>query len=295
MERIEDLELHGVAHIYDSPQAVAATACREGRQVKLGISDCFYDAAWIGRDGITSWPIVELMSRDTWVKGLQTIARMRDALESSDIPSPLALRRELQFNDDCGELDIERLLADEERCFSRMEGVTTITQRKVTLTFTPGENSWCDPEKMIWRGAAIAALSDLLESNGYSVEVWGWTNALQVFEDHPTLSSCFVAYCVKPMGEPVDNNTMANAVSAWFFRTAILGSYHVSHHNHFKRSNGGIHDYYGRTEFTWGKWDKYIPFAPDSVVLQMPGHILSEGEAIDAAKRLIGQLAADED
>ena len=186
--------------------------------------------AWVGRDFRGDWGNVLKALHKVWPHGLAVMDLMRQDLADADIPKPSDRRRRLRFSaDDGDELDYDRLRSGQDYWRTtrrrRVAGPAT-----VTLVVDCGGNCGRSADDILWRGAAAVVLADMLEEAGYRVELWGVWKAQEVwFDGDGKNHTAMFAVRLKAPEDVVDKSTLANAISAWCFRTAVFRAYCSGH------------------------------------------------------------------
>lgn len=167
---------------------------------------------------------VRRATTEKWDEGLAVVERMLDDLKAVSLPQPRSRRRRTRFSEDNGdEVDFDRLR--DGRPFwrtSRREN----SKGPGTITIIANMDAACtvSPQDVLWRGAAAVALTHLLESAGYRVELWTVNPSREAWQDKTQI---FAAARVKAHGEPLDMGACIAAVSAWFLRTVGFASANI--------------------------------------------------------------------
>lgn len=133
----------------------------------------------------------------------------------------------------------------------------------------------------ISRGAVATALADILEDDGYTVEMWAWNVGRDVYRKNHLHHHQFNAVKIKDAGAPLDTGTILRTLSAEFmdamFRSfAILPEYLSV----------------GQMEHDMGGWRKYLDVNPEeTTVVEVP--IAWDLEAaVTACRNALQQIAA---
>ena len=140
---------------------------------------------------------------------LDSVTQMRDAL-MDDVCPPVTSRRRVVRNQDCGdELTPEAVLVRSLTPWERMSRETT-PRRTVTIGVNLTVNASQRAKHLLWRGAAAAALADILTQRGVNVEIVAfWT-----IGDMSTCSTKVVSrYMVKRADMPLDAGAVAVALA----------------------------------------------------------------------------------
>ncbi len=172
------------------------------------------------------WPDVAEAVQTPWLRGVKTVNMMAADLMKQAMPEPTAPRRKSRWSDDDGdEVDNDRLRAGAP--FWR-QSYRQVTRAPRTITVAVNVSTAWDvrPEEILWRGAAAVALTKILESLGFGVELWAFNNVSSGFE--VSHYGWFSALKLKAAGSPLNLSSVACGISGWFFRTAFFWCYHVA-------------------------------------------------------------------
>jgi hypothetical protein len=164
--------------------------------------------------------------RSPWMHGVETVRRMVTALEKIKLPEPRSVRRTPRYNSDGGdEVDHDRLRSgvDFWRRSSVLRSQDQAGPRLITVLADVTTSSNVDADKILWRGAAALAMTNVLEKRGYRVELWSYQNCAYAFHDG---YGVYTAVRLKPMGKPLNLNALATGVAGWFYRYFMFLAYH---------------------------------------------------------------------
>ena len=176
------------------------------------------DTDFVGKD-FKSWEEVEAFTKQTWEDGLQELAMFIERLQKTEIRPIKSHKRTVVWGTSGDELDLERLQSGDPLCWKSYKREKTDGPTSLTIiidTSTPWNVHSSD---ILWRGAAAIALTHILESKGYSVELWV-TNGATFFANkpYPGVTAC----CLKRTSDPLDMSTLVNTVAGWFYRTVTF-------------------------------------------------------------------------
>ncbi len=179
---------------------------------------------FIGRS-FRDWEAVYQAAGDRWADGLEILDRMLGDLADADLPTPVSRRRRPRFDEaDGDELDYDRLRSGQPfwRATRRQN---TRGPATITVVIDTAANCGVDHRDILWRGAAAIALTQRLEDAGYRVELWAVDVTAKAQATHTERGfdrTMINAVQLKGPGDPIDPSTLINAVSGWFYRTAIF-------------------------------------------------------------------------
>ena len=166
-------------------------------------------------------------ARDTiqepWTEGRKMICEMRDEiLNAADITPPQNTRRVRRWSDADGEVVVDRVMSGDAAYMETRRREWRAGPSAVAIMIPLGGSHIYSNQELLWKGAAGAALIELVEEAGYGCEVWGYSNTLDSYRVSPRNS--FTAVRVKDAGELVDTDALCKLVAPWFFRTVIISS-----------------------------------------------------------------------
>ena len=171
----------------------------------------------------SDWQGVERDCQTAWTDGADIVTQLRDSLDLADLPRPVSRRRTLRWREDDGdELDRDRLYAGASPWRATMRESRHGPQFvQVVTDVCTGCN--VEHNDILWRGAAAVALTDILESAGYRVELVAAKYVTCAYDD--TRRGLAAAVTLKRPGDPLDIATLAAAVSGWAYRTVWFAAY----------------------------------------------------------------------
>lgn len=274
LQRIKDTKLRGWAMIADSPLDVAkhcAAECPKNDKITLA------GEGWIGLD-IGSWADMPKMVSQPWPLGMAKVNAMMDELKQQ-LPMPKSVRRRNRWDENDGEVDCNRAMDGEAEYMRRAVRTNTAGPRNVALLCQVGGAGMFTADQMFWRGAATAALTDLIEAAGYSCEVWIWNRAVGTFTAKTTPDSFFCCK-VKACGDPLDVGSIVNCTSAWFYRGIVMRA---------KMTCSNFRTGMGYTNPHRVGWDKYMDVTEGIQKIEMVNAFTRE-TAISTAKTMLENI-----
>jgi hypothetical protein len=178
---------------------------------------------WAGHPGLTSVERTEACFLAPWPEGLDTVRAMADRLRHA-VPEPRTIRRRPRWSDEDGEVDCERAIRGDEEYMRQSRRTASAGPSSVAVILQVGGAASRHHTELFWRGAAGAAVCELLEEAGYSCEVWCYQHTHSAAASWAVPRDGWIQWRVKEAGDVLDMDTLAKSVSGWFFRSAILGT-----------------------------------------------------------------------
>jgi len=207
------------------------------------------------RQAIADRLIYHLTGSDVWAnkytreKLLDAIAhppaRLLEAVDElrrqlvDEVAPPVRTRRRLRRNQEWGEeLAPEAVLARSPTPWERMTREAR-PRRSVTIGVNLTVDHRQRQQHLLWRGAAAAALADILTSRGVNVEIVAfWT----IGNMTTTVTKVVARYVVKPADMPMDVGAVAVAVAEIAY-ARLVALYGLARH-----VPGGLHSGFGHCE-----------------------------------------------
>lgn len=177
---------------------------------------------WMGRH-FDSWKDIEKKFFEPWPEGMNTVQDMMRQINEQDLPEPRDVRRRQHWNEEHGELNVDRYMAGDDMIFRRGMRKSTSAPKVVSLLCCLGGNCNVSAESMFWRGAAAAAAVQKLEEAGYSCEVIAYMRSVGCYSGNYDQTEAFQILPIKQAGEELDLASLVNCMSGWFFRSICFG------------------------------------------------------------------------
>lgn len=288
----ENTTLNGFVTLANGPLEMAKAAAQiveadaHGQAADNANGHCRH-GSWTGRTFESFEQVVESFGRP-WHDGLAKVREFVNELRGH-VPPPRARKRRARWSEFDGEPDADRVLAGEPAFFREVKRDDIHGPTTIALLANIGGNAEVGADAMFWRSAATVAAVDLLESAGYSCEVWVWSRAVDVYGQQAkrvrrtskasTLKEHFQLFRLKDAGEPVDIDTLTNGLSSWFFRVVML----VMFYAHRVRPRVSK----GRSTITLDGWREYLDLSTSVRLLEIPADTLDRQSALEAVRTLI--------
>lgn len=204
------------------------------------------------RGGVSSLEEFGKLIHGGWKDGA---GRMSERVSDVSVPRVQSIRRRKVYGADGDEVNIHRVYSGD------LDHAWETTERRLVSGNSRNARIWVagafdahtDSDKFFWRGAVACALTDALEEAGYRVEVMGYDQTTNSFQDEAGRSLDFVCrYPVKGFMEPLDIPRMAAVTAhAGFLRTmlfAVMMSAPYQVVSGFGHSNHARPDYAGEDD-----------------------------------------------
>jgi len=186
---------------------------------------------FVGRP-FSTWDDVTKAVGEPWEAGLKMLDKVRDQLSSVELPRPKNIRRQPCWSDEAGdELDLDRYRA-REPFWRTSHRARATAPRVVTMAVNIAASCAMSSLAIAWRGATACMMADILEAQGYRVEILAACIMSGVWRNG---NSNLQGTWIKKVDERCDIADLINALSGWYFRTVLFGStgltgkYAVSH------------------------------------------------------------------
>ena len=250
-------------------------------------SDPYYwkpmDSGWAGRH-FSSWDDLKQKASQTWEEGVKTVKGMLEKIKQCELPRPKSIRRRPTWNENDGDVDVDRYLCGDDNFYRRGIRQKTHSINIVNIVFQMGESCSVSSTAMFWRGAAVVAAIDHLEDAGYSCELTAFSRTHKTYFDPQ--HEAFVCCKVKNAGEDLNIDTVTNALSGWMFRNVVMGGFNL----HQKPKDRG----YGWVERDYTPYSQFLDLESGCVPVTMP-KAFNEKDAVEAVKNMINQMIAQQE
>jgi len=270
MRAFEDHGMKGWAMMFDGPLELVelARAASENNPAALIKR---ININWPGRRG-HDWSKVSEFLRSPWPEATKLIRYVTDGIMRDNLPQPASVKRRPRWNEDEGDVDVDRLLGGEPEYMRQMKRGKSTGPTHVALigNLDAGEYHNCNSSGVWFRSAACIALADILENLGYTVEIWVWNRGESVYPE--PLPHQFIACRPKAAGEPVDIDALCDTMSSWFTTNAIFAAMNTcpvkpkgigylveADHYELDPEKSGI-----------GGWYRYLQIGQDVIPISVP-------------------------
>lgn len=244
---------------------------------------------WMG--GVSPSELEAIVSKG-WAEGAQRVRALADSFRDK-LPHPTSIRRRKVWTDQGDELDRDKVYSGQLDTAWRRTVRQEMNAQQVVSVVLPWAH-YCNvlAEDLFWAGAAMLALTDVLEDAGYSVELLG----LNAVSPHATMSRrgrrdnradqwlTAVQVTVKAAGEPL----RMDSVAALLCHAGTYRYYGICSVGGFPAYIGGLG--WGTVPSTESAVDRLV----DAGMMERPTivgkHIYSEFAARAVIEQVIQQL-----
>lgn len=181
------------------------------------------DSAALMRSDLNTWADLEKALVSPWTQGISIIEELRKQIPEQESDFTVSRRRRRGTSEIDGEIDFDRWLGGRSDFFDLPMNIKVRGGSKfVSLVFANGMSSNVSGASAFVQAAAIVAAVDKLEEQGVQVELSMYSIGERVYKTGP--SGRVVTCVLKRAGEPVNVESLASAVSPWFFRLVGLAN-----------------------------------------------------------------------
>ena len=188
------------------------------------------------------WRHIAESANEAWTEGMAMLDDAREQLSGIDAPQPMDRRRRPRLHEQGGDdVDYDRLRSGQ-AYWRRTQRQHVAGPIDLTIVVDICANGNVKSKDIIWRGVAAIALAEVMEANGYRVELIAVERSSRAYTDGAGLLQYVT---LKQLDEPLDATTLINATSGWFFRTiGFAGNARSGFFRQFE-SGFGRHAYIG--------------------------------------------------
>lgn len=182
-----------------------------------------FEAVSVGFTGeeIPSWEKLVARSQRSWAEGQYILQEFIQRLKKIELPELRSYQRRTSFNEFEGdEVDYDKLRSGQAYWRQSSREVHS-GSKEVTIVTDASTKGSIPAQDILWRGAAALALTHILEEKGYNVELWIVDGTSHPYEDNPIVN-LILGCCLKRPQDPIDQSTLLNSMSGWFYRTAFF-------------------------------------------------------------------------
>ncbi len=168
---------------------------------------------WHGMNGAFDYTALCALVRDGWPEGAQKMQALQ-----IDVPRARSIRRRLQWTDAGDSICMQRVYTGQlDRAWQRATRQSAVGTVNKTIVADVCANADVRGHELMWRGAAVLKLSDLLQTAGYNVEIIAADCARGAYER--TAEHSIITVKVKDARDPLEINSLAAVVACpAFFR-----------------------------------------------------------------------------
>jgi hypothetical protein len=183
----------------------------------------FKDKKALMRSDINTWDDLEKALARPWVEGIEIIKKLREQIPEQETDFSSSRRRRRSTSEVDGDVDFDRWMAGRSDFFDLPMSIKVKGGSKfVSLAFASGMSHAVSGASAFVQAASIVAAVDKLEEQGVQVELSSYNAGRQAYKSGPRDRLSVIV--LKRAGEPVNIESLATAVSPWFFRLVGLTS-----------------------------------------------------------------------
>jgi hypothetical protein len=230
------------------------------------------------------WADVKEAVATPWLHGIKVVNDMIAELRKVKIPRPESIRRQPKYNFDGGdEVDYDKLRSGQE-FWRKCERNPLKGPQMITIFTDVTTSAAIRAEEILWRGAAALAITNILEEQGFRVELWSYQHCASAYTNGYGI---FTAVRMKEMSKPLNVNALVCGVSGWFYRTMMFNAYYVAKRD--TRPSMGL----GRPQHSLKGWQRdLVTGEKNPIVLR---DIWSKDKAVQLATQWIEKVCLGKD
>jgi len=156
-----------------------------------------------------------------WKDGEDRARRVQDQIKNEiDVAGQTVNRRRRVRGDHGDEIEMQRVYSGElDKAWSSCKRIQFVAKPVIRIMTNIGGDSGKSGQQLFYKGVCSAVLTDILESNGYRVEVVGYLNATGVYGTYTDGPYSFYNEIIfKKAESPLDFNRLlrCTALAGWF-------------------------------------------------------------------------------
>jgi hypothetical protein len=287
---VYDPELHGHGCIFDGPIELIDSAIRDMQRADIpAIFRAICPCDWPGRKART-WQDLKNFLGKPWPEATARVKYVQDKCKEGGLPEPMSAKRKGRWSESEGEVDVDRALRGEGELYRQVKRDLVHSPTNIALVTNLDGDLIVNPSGLWFRSTACIAVTDILESLGYSVEVWAWCRGYRVYPAPD--GNQFTAVRIKEFGAPVDMDSMCDTLSSWFTTEAVFGAFTCSpvkpisigapvsaNQNPTSLENSGI-----------GGWLKHLDLSEGVTAIPVPRVRGSLDTAVECARSMLTKI-----
>ncbi len=176
---------------------------------------------WFGRDDLDSFSRAFDAVSELWPYGISLLDECRSQVRKVSLPRPQSVRRLQGWADQDGDFDLNNFCDGRPAFRGSVRRIVTGVQF-VSVVVPLVANRDQSAGEIFWRGLATALITELLESEGYSVEVVAYIASERTYISGDDFC---LGIKVKEYSQPLDLKSLVNVVSPWYYRTVGFATY----------------------------------------------------------------------
>lgn len=174
---------------------------------------------WLG-SGIDSLSELKTILADGWNEGVKRAKKIQSHFQKELVIPPQTVNRRRRVHGDHGdEIDMQKVYSGElDKSWATCRRTQFVAKPVIKIMTNIGGNSKRTGDELFYKGVCSAVLTDLLESNGYRVEVIGYQHTAKPFLDVDAPRYTYQEIVFKRADGPLDFNRLltCTALSGWY-------------------------------------------------------------------------------
>ena len=184
---------------------------------------------WYGRTDLKSWEDVCRAVFLPWEEGIKILEGMAEKVRHVELRTPTTLRRRTVPNDSDGEFCYDRFASAQPEYWLAPNRRDMSGSQFVSLILQTGANCGTRADAIFWRGVAATLIAEVMEREGYVVEITKVNMFYQCCENRTGRRESVTSVAtVKASDQPIDYADLASVVSPWYFRTLDFATAHIA-------------------------------------------------------------------
>jgi hypothetical protein len=241
-----------------------------------------YEAGFYGRNVGNDWSSVRKALGTVWEKGMRLTNEMLNELAKEEIPTPTNRSRRRRWNEDQGDIDIERVMQGDPVCFVETRREAVHGPNTITIIVNVGGLGNVSADDLLWRSTATIAAVTKLEDAGYQCEIIGYSFVNYGYDSGMT--QALTIFPVKEAGESLDMMRVVNGLSSWMFRAVAMKSRWIM---------GRVRSGYGKTIYHTNQFVRDQLGLDSTTRAMFVDASFSKEEALETVRNIIQSVATE--
>ena len=209
---------------FDDLQEAEEVSVYPGKEdgLESHLAPCGSNTSWFGvRSGVAG---VKKIVSEGWKDGAERIEELGQQIE---VVKAKSIKRRTIRGASGQTLNMSAVYSGNlSKCWTSRRRSGAIGPKKISILFQVGANSDVDAERLFWRGAALAKVSEVLSEAGYSVQILGFSHTVGQFT--PSGDTLYT-FNIKGADESIDVHRLATITAlAGYFRYYVFKIFHTA-------------------------------------------------------------------